>query len=105
MRSTSLLAALVLGLAAGASWAQAPAAAPATAPDLAKAEAAAKAAHAGKVEGYKLCKTMDRVAALYYESTKKAGREVKPPVPTPACADPGPFVFTPPGAAPAVAKK
>jgi hypothetical protein len=35
---------------------------------------------------------------------KKAGRDTKPPsAPTPACADPGPFVATPPAAAPAPA--
>jgi hypothetical protein len=66
------------------------------------AEAAAKTAHAGKVDGYKLCQSMDRVAAGYYANAKKAGKEVKPPVPTPACTDPGPFVYPPP-AAPAVA--
>lgn len=63
------------------------------------AEAATKAAHAGKVEGFKLCKAMDKVAAGYFADAKKAGRETKPPVATPACADPGPFV------APATAAK
>lgn len=87
----------------------------ATAPALAKlpapsdeakakaAEAAAKAAHAGKVENYKLCVTMDRVAASYHAAAKKAGKAASAPTDTPACADPGPFVYTPPGAAPAPA--
>ncbi len=52
------------------------------------AEAAAKAAHAGKVEGYKLCKSQDRAAAHYRKSGKAAGSK---PVATAPCADPGPF--------------
>ena len=67
------------------------------------AEAAAKAAWTGKVDNYKLCKSMDATAAQYYAQAKKAGKEVKPPVVTPPCADPGPFVYTPPEAAPAAA--
>ena len=66
------------------------------------AEAAAKAAHGGKVEAYLLCKSMDKVAAGYYAQAKKDGKAVAAPVATPACADPGPFVYPPP-AAPAVA--
>ena len=62
------------------------------------AEAAAKAAHGGKADGYKLCKTMDRVAASYYAGAKKSGQATKPPVATPPCADPGPFVYKPEGA-------
>lgn len=66
------------------------------------AEAAAKTAHTGKVEAYLLCKSMDKVAAGYYADAKKAGKKVNPPTATPACADPGPFVYTPaPAAAPA----
>ncbi|KPF50837.1 hypothetical protein IP87_03425 [beta proteobacterium AAP121] len=73
------------------------------------AEAAAKTAHAGKVSGYQLCLSMERVAKGYYEQAKKAGKETKPATATPPCADPGPFVYTPPapaaapGAAPAPA--
>lgn len=59
------------------------------------AEAAAKAAHGGKVAAFQLCKSMDRVAAGYYADAKRVGRETKPPVATPACADPGPFVAAP----------
>ena len=65
------------------------------------AEAAAKTAHTGKVEAYLLCKSMDKVAAGYYADAKKAGKKVNPPTATPACADPGPFVYTPAPAAPA----
>ena len=60
------------------------------------AEAAAKTAHGGKVEAWLLCKSMDKTAAAYIASAKSAGKEVKPPVATPPCADPGPFVYTPP---------
>ena len=67
------------------------------------AEAAAKAAWSGKVDAYKLCKSMDATAAHYFAQAKKAGKEVKPPVATEACADPGPFVYTPPEATPAAA--
>jgi hypothetical protein len=65
------------------------------------AEAAAKTAHAGKVESYLLCKSMDKTAASYYKTAKSAGKDTKPPAATPPCADPGPFVATP--AAPAAA--
>jgi hypothetical protein len=58
------------------------------------AEAAAKAAWGDKVAGFKLCKVMDHVAAVYLADAKKAGKDVKP-VATPACADPGPFANPP----------
>ena len=67
------------------------------------AEAAAKTAWGGKVEAYQLCKSQDAVAAAYYADMKKAGKDAKPPVATPACADPGPFVYAPPAAASAPA--
>lgn len=62
--------------------------------DEAKAKAALaapKTAWSDKVAAFKLCKAMDRTAATYYASMKQAGKESKPPVDTPACADPGPF--------------
>lgn len=63
------------------------------------AEAAAKAAWAGKVDAYQLCKAQDKVAASYYASAKAAGKETKPAAATPACAEPGAFVYPPPEAA------
>ncbi len=63
------------------------------------AEAAAKTAWSGKVADFQLCKAQDAVAATYYADAKKAGKDVKPPVAMPPCADPGPFVYTPPAAA------
>ena len=65
------------------------------------AEAAAKTAHAGKVDNYKLCLAMDKVAAGYHAAAKKAGKAASAATETPACADPGPFVAAPAGAAPA----
>lgn len=67
------------------------------------AEAAAKNAHGDKVANYKLCQSMNDVAAKYAAAQKKAGKTVNPTA-TPPCADPGPFVYTPPvAAAPAAA--
>jgi hypothetical protein len=67
------------------------------------AETAAKSAHAAKVDNYKLCLAMDRVAAGYQAAAKKAGKPASAPTETPACVDPGPFVYTPAGAASAPA--
>jgi hypothetical protein len=67
---------------------------------LAKAaEAAAKTAHAGKVDAYLLCKTQDKVSAHYYKTAKGLGKETKPAVTTPPCADPGAFSYAPAGPA------
>lgn len=67
------------------------------------AETAAKNAHNDKLAAFQLCKAMDRVAAGYQAAAKKAGKPASAPTETPACADPGPFVYTPPGAASAAA--
>lgn len=58
-------------------------------------EAAARTAWQNKVDAYKLCKSMDEVAAEYHQSAKQAGKTVAPPVATPPCPEPGPFSFTP----------
>lgn len=63
------------------------------------AEAAAKTLHSAKVADFQLCKSMDRIAVRYQAETKNSSKEVKPPTATPACADPGAFVFPPPAAA------
>ena len=76
---------------------------------LKAAETAAKTAHTGKVANYQLCKSMDRVAVVYFAQAKKEGKVVKPSdASAGACADPGAFVFPPPAppaasGAPAVA--
>lgn len=62
------------------------------------AETAAKAAWTDKIGGYQLCKVQDAVAATYHADMKQAGKEVKPAVAAPPCADPGPFVYVPPAA-------
>lgn len=64
------------------------------------AEAAAKAAWTGKTEAYQLCKAQDKVAASYYKTAKASGKETKLAAPTPGCAEPGPFAYTPPEAKP-----
>ena len=66
------------------------------------AEAAAKTAWTGKMDGYALCKSQDKVAASYFKSAKSAGKEAKPPTAAPPCADPGAFVYV---AAPAAEAK
>ncbi|HEU5293920.1 MAG TPA: hypothetical protein VFU71_03945 [Burkholderiaceae bacterium] len=66
------------------------------------AEAAAKTAWSDKVAAYKLCQSMDHVAAIYLADAKKAGKNVQP-VATPPCTDPGPFAYTPAGQKPAEA--
>ncbi len=64
------------------------------------AEAAAKTAWSGKVDGYQLCKSMEKSAANYLKTATAAGKTPKTATATPPCADPGPFAYTPavPGA-------
>jgi hypothetical protein len=63
------------------------------------AEAAAKTAWSNQVANFQLCKSMDQVAAAYLAQARKAGTATRPPVATPACADPGAFVYVPPAPA------
>lgn len=67
------------------------------------AEAAAKTAHGNKVADFQLCKSREKVAAHYYKTAKASGKPTNPPVATPACADPGPFMAAAPAAPAAVA--
>lgn len=67
------------------------------------AEAAAKIAHGNKVADFQLCKSREKVAAHYYKTAKSSGKPTNPPVATPACADPGPFVAAAPAAPAALA--
>jgi hypothetical protein len=97
-----LLTTLALALAAGTVAAKLPA--PSDEAKAKAAEAAAKTAHGNKVADFKLCQSMDRVAATYRDSARKAGKEAKAATETPACTDPGPFVYAPASApAPAAA--
>lgn len=90
---TSLLALCAAGVCTLAS-----AKLPAPSPEAAAkaAEAAAKTAWAGKVDNYKLCLSQDKVAAHYRKTTPSA----KSAAAGAACADPGPFAYTPPAAKP-----
>ena len=106
-RSTApLTLALALATALTAALVQAKLPAPSDEAKTKAAEAAAKTAHNGKVDSYKLCQAMDRVAAGYQAAAKQAGKPASAPADTPACADPGAFVYPPvaaaSGAAPAV---
>lgn len=68
-------------------------------------EAAAKTAWSGKVAGYQLCKSQDKVAAHFYKTAKATGKETKAAPTLPPCADPGPFVAAPAANAGAPAPK
>jgi hypothetical protein len=102
MKTHSFLLAAAAFLAAGGALAKLP---PLSDEAKAKAEEAkALAAWSDKVAAYQLCKASDRVAARTLAEAKKAGKPVGEVPATPACADPGPFVYTPPeGAAAASA--
>jgi hypothetical protein len=97
MKKMLTVCGLVLGLAA-ASTAFAKLPAPPSTPEarLKAAETAARTAWTGKVEAYKLCQVQDQVAARYRASAAAAGKQLSPGPALPACADPGPFAFTPP---------
>ncbi len=103
MKKTAALA-LCLLMTGSVAWAKLP---PLSDEAKAKAaEAAAKTAHVGKVDGYKLCKSMDQVAATYFDQAKKAGKTVPAAPQMAPCTDPGAFVYPPPvaaGAAPVTA--
>jgi hypothetical protein len=94
-----LLVSLAAGVSIGA-WAKLPP--PSDDAKAKSAEAAAKSAHTGKVDGYKLCLSMNKVAAHYQGQAKAAGKAVTP-VATPECADPGPYVSPAEAAAKAAA--
>jgi hypothetical protein len=92
-------------LLAGAAFAKLPAPVLTDEAKLKAAETAAKTAHGNKVADFQLCKSREATAAHYFKTAKAAGKETKPATDTPACADPGAFVFPPPAAptAPATA--
>ena len=101
MNRTVILSVAGLLLSSSAVWAKLP---PLSDEAKAKAaEAAAKTAHAGKVDNYKLCKSMDAVAARYTAESRKQGKAVKPGAGLAPCADPGAFVYPPPATVAAAA--
>ena len=59
------------------------------------AEVAAKTAWSGKVDNYLLCKSQDKLAASFYKTAMATGKDTKPAVATPPCADPGAFAYVP----------
>jgi hypothetical protein len=81
------------------SWAKIPAPVLSDEAKAKAAEATAKTAHGNKVADFQLCKSREKTAAHYYKTAQAAGKTTKPPVDTPACADPGAFVFPLPVAA------
>jgi len=88
-----ILAALSLALVATGAQATLPA--PSAEAQAKAAEAKAKAAWSTKVAAYQLCQSQDKVAAGYFASARAAGKSPAPPVATPECKDPGPFVYAP----------
>lgn len=94
MKRTAVFTFASLLLSSAAVWAKLP---PLSDEAKAKAaETAAKTAHTGKMDNYKLCKSMDAVAARYAAEAKKQGKAVKPAAGLAPCADPGAFVYPPP---------
>jgi hypothetical protein len=88
MRHFTLAAVAAASLAAGAAFAKLP-----PLSDEAKAKAAetsSKAAWTDKVGQYKYCLAVDRAVAAYRAGA--AGKAASAAEPTPACADPGPYV-------------
>ena len=103
---TLTLAAALGAMSAGSALAKLPAPVLSDEAKAKAAEAAAKTAHGNKLADFQLCRSMDRVAARYLADAKKTGKDLKPPTATPACTDPGAFVYPPPttaAAAPAAA--
>ena len=93
---TKLLVSLVMLVASAAVFAKLPA--PSDEAKAKAAEVAAKSAWSAKVDNYLLCKSQDKVAVVYLQAAKAAGKEAKPATPTPPCADAGVFSYTPPEA-------
>ncbi|HJV63652.1 MAG TPA: hypothetical protein VJ743_22075, partial [Albitalea sp.] len=86
-----LLAPTLLAVLLATPLAQAKLPPPSAEAQLKAEEAKAKSAWSDKVAAYKLCLSMDRVAAAYFKSAKASGVQVHPPMATPPCTDPGPF--------------
>lgn len=106
MKNTVVKAVLAVALVWLAATVNAKLPAPAALDDAGKAkaaEAAAKTAYNGKVDGFLLCKSMDKTAAYFQKNAASQGKTAKPATATPPCADPGAFVYPPPAAATAAA--
>ena len=88
-----IVAALVVALSTGVLFAKLPP--PSDEAKAKAAETAAKSAWTDKVGAYKTCVAGDKVVENYRKTRAAQGKEVRPPVATPPCADPGPFVARP----------
>jgi hypothetical protein len=100
-----LTLAALLALAAPLALAKLPAPALDDAAKAKAAEAAAKTAWQGKVDTFQLCKSQDKVAAHYRKTSGQGakpapGKTAAPAAAATACADPGPFAYTPPAQKP-----
>ncbi len=91
MKRLLMLIALAAGT-VGAQGALAKLPPPTDAQQAKAAETKARSAWADKVAAFQLCKSQDKTAARYYSDMKARGNPTHDPVPTAACADPGPFV-------------
>src|SRR3954467_5396443 len=89
MRLSAVAGAVVAAFTVGAALAKLP---PLSEEATAKAaEAANKTSWTDKVGAYKLCQSMDRVAAKYRASALAAGKAASAAEQTPNCIDPGPY--------------
>jgi len=108
---TSVLAVAALLLLGSVAFAKLPAPVLTDEAKAKAAEAKAKTAWSGKVDGYKLCLSQNKVVAYYKKQPEvKVAKPAKGAASAPAgaCVDPGPFVYVPevaaaPAAAPASA--
>lgn len=88
-----IVAAFVAALSAGMLFAKLPP--PSDEARAKAAEASAKSAWTDKVGAYKTCVAADRVVENYRKARAAQGKEVRPAIATPPCADPGPYVARP----------
>jgi len=89
MRLSAVAGAVVAAFTVGAALAKLP---PLSDEAKAKAaEAANKTSWSDKVAAYKLCQSMDRVAAKYRAGALAAGKPASTAEQTPNCIDPGPY--------------
>jgi hypothetical protein len=95
----SLIAAVSLALVGAGAFAKLPAPVLTDEAKAKAAEAAARTAHTAKVDNYKLCASMDKVAAKYLADARMAGKSPQP-IATPPCVDPGQFAYVAPDAKP-----
>ena len=89
MRAATLIA---LTVCAGLAAARLPAPADPAKAQAQALEASAKTAWTDKVTAFKLCQAQDRAAEAYRKNVSTMGKPGPSPMPTPPCADPGPYV-------------